>query len=347
MNVAVIGATGVVGRKLVELMDSTNLKTDKIYLFASEKSEGKVFEVRGEKLKVEKLTEEAVLSKHIDIAFFVAGGAVSKKYVPILLKADAYVIDNSSVFRLFNGVPLVVPYVNAAELTRGKITDIGKSYHQTELTRGIEKYIAKRKLIANPNCSTIQLVPILHALKSFGIKRVVVTTFQACSGAGMQGINDLKNGMSGEKPKKFEVPIFSNIIAKIGEYDEEGYSEEENKIISESRKILHDKNLNISATAVRVPTFNCHAESVNITFEKSFTTKEITEKLKRAERIKVYPKMVCPTLLDVDGKTEIAVGRIRRDESVKNGIWLFNAADNLIIGAALNALLIAEAMQTA
>lgn len=320
MNVAVIGATGVVGRKVLQILEQRNFYADNYYLFASKKSRNTTIEIFNEKLTVEELNEESLFSKKIDLAFFCAGSKVSEVFAPTLSETGTYVIDNSSAFRLFDNVPLVVPEVNDYEIS------------------------ANRRLIANPNCSTIMLAPILHCLKSFGLNRVTVCTYQAVSGAGMRGISDLKKGEKGIAPNEFEKEIYSNCIPKIGTFNDDFYSEEEMKIIRESKKILDLEKLNISATAVRVPVFNCHAEAVNIILNSDFTLTDIFNALKNVSYVKAFEKDY-PTQKEADGSDLITVGRIRKDFSADRAVWMWIVSDNLRTGAALNAVKIAEILR--
>lgn len=321
MNVAVVGATGVIGRRILEKAESYGLVCNKAYLFASEKSEGTFLKAFGNETVVEKLSVKNVIQKQIDLAFFAAGSRVSEDFVPLFLEKGAFVIDNSSKFRMIKGVPLVVPSVN------GKLLN------------------SDGKLIANPNCSTITLVPILDALKSFGLKRVLVSTYQAVSGAGKLGVEDLKRGECGLPQIKFEKPIYGNLIPKIGDFDENGYCEEEMKIVNESKKILNDENLKISATTVRVPVFNCHSESVNVEFEKEVSLPEIKEALLNRPDITVLENENYPTPLEVNNRDDVVVSRIRKDLSNPSSIWLWAVSDNLNVGAATNAVKIAKILQ--
>ncbi len=319
MNVAIVGATGVVGRKIAEVLKERGFFADNYYLFASQKSDGVKLEVLGDRFTVEALSEDSLFSKKIHLAFFCAGTEVSRRYAPRLAQTGTYVIDNSSAFRLYKEIPLVVPEVNDYSLFNGS------------------------RLISNPNCSTIMLMPILHSLKKFGLKRVVVTTYQAVSGAGMRGITDLKNGEKGLPPKKFERAIYSDCIPKIGDFNGELYSEEEMKIINESRKILDNENLKITATAVRVPVYNCHAEAVNVELGESFEFEDILNALSSVSYVKVFKDF--PTAKDANDTDNVLVGRIRRDYSKENAILLWAVSDNLRVGAATNAVRIAETLQ--
>ena len=253
---------------------------------------------------------------------FSAGGSISKEYAPIFARHGAVVIDNSSAWRRDENVPLVVPEVNPEDI------------------------LWNNGIIANPNCSTIQAILPLKALDDkFKIKRIVYSTYQAVSGAGKKGYDDLKNGINGEAPKKFVHPIFSNVLPHIDDFLDNGYTKEEEKMIFETRKILHNQDLKITATTVRVPVFNCHSESINVEVENSFEMPEVFDALSNFKNIVVVDdpkKNVYPMVTIADNKDEVFVGRIRRDFSVENGLNLWVVADNIRKGAATNAVQILE-----
>lgn len=324
MNIAIVGATGKVGNKFLEILQERNIRPDKIFLFASENSKGKKMEFFGKKYVVEELCEENIVDKKIDYALFSVGANLSRQFVPVFLKKGCLVIDNSSAFRREKTVPLVVVEVN-------------------------EKDILKhRGIIANPNCSTILAALPLKALdEKFGVKRVVFSTYQAVSGAGQKGIDDFENGMKGGKPKKFLHPIFSNLIPHIDDFLENGYTKEEDKMIFETRKILHKNALKITATTVRVPILNCHSESVNVQLKKAFSLEEVRSVLSGFENVFVVDdpsENLYPMPINCDGKDGVFVGRIRQDFSVKNGLNFFAVNDNLRKGAATNAVQILESV---
>lgn len=321
MNIAIVGATGIVGKKIIQLIEERNFSADNFYLFSSKKTQNTPIKIFGESFKTEVFDENALNNKRVDLAFFATNNEISKIFVPAFLKHGCTVIDNSSAFRLLKDVPLIVPSING------------------------NKVLDNTGLIANPNCSTIMLVPILNALKPFGLKRIVVSTYQAVSGAGKSGVKDLSLGEKGLIPKTFEKPIYSNCIPKIGDFLHDGYTEEEYKIILESRKILDIKNLNVTANAVRVPVFNCHAEALNVELDKNFQIDEIYAALKKAKDVKVFSDEDFPTQFDADGRDEILVGRIRRDFTCENALWLWAVSDNLRTGAATNAVKIAEILK--
>ena len=324
MNIAIVGCTGMVGRKFIEVVQERDLRADEFYLFASAKSAGTKISVFGKEYTVIELTKENVIDKKIDIALFSAGASVSKEFAPVFASIGAVVVDNSSCWRMNENVPLVVPEVNEEDV---------------KWNSGI---------IANPNCSTIQAMLVLKPLdEAFGIKRVVYSTYQACSGAGVKGYNDLKNGIEGKAPEKFPVPIFSNCLPHIDVFMESGYTKEEEKMVNETRKILHRPDMKITATTVRVPVFNCHSESINIEFEKPSTPEQVREILKKQPNVVVMDDIengVYPTVLDADGKDEVFVGRIRKDFSVDSGVNLWCVADNIRKGAATNAVQIAQSL---
>ena len=321
VNVAVVGATGMVGRKMLEVLSERNFPINNLYLFSSKKSAGSKIEYNGKEYTVQELTEDS-FNEGMDIALFSAGGDTSLKFAPIAASKGIVVIDNSSAWRMNKDVPLVVPEVNPEDVN---------------LHKGI---------IANPNCSTIQAVAALKPLQQkYGIKRIVYSTYQSVSGAGLGGYNDLENGYKGEAPKKFIYPIAGNCIPHIDSFLPNGYTKEEMKMVDETRKIFHDDTLKITATAVRVPVFYSHSESINVELMNDFDLDELKSHLKNSPGIilqdeienNIYPMPVLAT-----GKDQVFVGRIRRDESVDYGIDMWVVADNIRKGAATNAVQIAE-----
>ena len=323
-NVAVVGATGMVGGKFLEVLTERQLPVDNYYLFASAKSAGKKIDFMGKEHTVIELTKENVtaLKGKVDFALFSAGAGVSKEFAPIFAEIGAIVVDNSSQWRMHDDVPLVVPEVNPEDV---------------KWNHGI---------IANPNCSTIQAVVALKPLyDKFGIKRIAYSTYQAVSGAGVAGYNDLKDGINGEPPKKFPRPIAYNMLPHIDVFMEDGYTKEEWKMIVETRKILHDENLRITATTVRVPVFYGHSESINVEFCKKCEKQDVVNALENFPGIVVMDDVknnVYPTPLDAENHDEVFVGRIRMDESVDSGANLWVVADNIRKGAATNAVQIVE-----
>ena len=321
-KIAVVGATGMVGNKFLQVLTERKLPAENYFLFASAKSAGKKIEFMGKEHEIIELNEENIKKFPVDIALFSAGGDVSKEFAPIFAKNGTLVIDNSNAWRRDENVPLVVPEVNASDI----------AWH--------------KNIIANPNCSTIQAMVVLKPLqKAFGLKRVIYSTYQAVSGAGVKGYNDLKGGICGEKPQKFPYPIFGNCLPHIDVFLDNGYTKEEDKMIFETRKILGDKDLKVTATCVRVPVYYGHSESINIEFEKPFTIEEVKNVLAKAEGVVVQDDVannIYPMPITAENKDEVFVGRIRRDFTVENGINLWCVADNIRKGAATNAVEIAE-----
>ena len=326
MDIAIVGATGNVGRKIIEVLEKKNFSIDKLFLVASSKSAGAKLKFNNKDLNVESL--EGFDFSKVDITFFSAGGKISEKYVPIAAK-HSVVIDNSSFFRMDPDVPLIVPQVNSDELKN-----------------------MKKNIISNPNCSTAQLVIILKPLHDlFKIKRVVISTYQSTSGAGKAPMDELleqtKLLMDNKKiiSKNFTKQIAFNAIPHIDIFADDGYTKEEIKMINETKKIL-DSKIELTATCVRIPVLVSHAESINIEFEKPFTLEKITEILNNSEGCKVYDQRkdggyITPA--EAEGKNETFISRIRIDNSKINTINLWCVSDNLLRGAALNAVEIAEA----
>ncbi len=323
-NIAVVGATGMVGNKMLEVLTERNLPINNFYAFASAKSAGKTINFMGKDYTVIELNEENIAKYDIDFAIFSAGGGTSKTFAPVFAKKGTVVVDNSSQWRMDPTVPLIVPEVNAHDL----------SWH--------------KNIIANPNCSTIQAVVALAPLhKKYGIKRIVYSTYQAVSGAGVAGYEDLKNGVNGEAPKKFPKPIFGNVIPHIDVFLPNGYTKEEEKMIKETRKILGDESLKITATTVRVPVFHGHSESINVEFKKPVTLDGIMDCLKNAPGVVLMDdtaNLVYPTPKEIENKDEVFIGRVRLDESVESGMNMWVVADNIRKGAATNAVQITEAL---
>lgn len=321
-NVAVVGATGMVGRKMLQVLSEKKLPVENYFLFASARSAGQQIDFMGKQLTVLELCEQNIIGKNIDIALFSAGGDTSKEFAPIFAKHGILVIDNSSAWRRDENVPLVVPECNPDDIKNHK------------------------NIIANPNCSTIQAVVALKPLhEAFSIKRIVYSTYQAVSGAGVKGYNDLLNGIKGEAPQKFPYPIFGNCIPHIDVFLENGYTKEEDKMIFETKKILGDQNIKITATTVRVPVYYGHSESINIEFNKPCTAKQVREILEKAEGVVVQDDVnnnVYPMAVTAEDKNEVFVGRIRQDDTVESGVNLWVVADNIRKGAATNAVQIAE-----
>ncbi|MBQ3407784.1 MAG: aspartate-semialdehyde dehydrogenase [Clostridia bacterium] len=323
-KIAIVGATGLVGRAIIEVMEERNLPIEECKLFCSKKSAGQVIKVFGKECVTQELKEDS-FDEGFDFAIFSAGGEVSLKYAPIAAGKGCIVVDNSSAFRMNKDVPLVVPEVN---------------YEDIKWHKGI---------IANPNCSTIQAMLPLKALDDkYGIKRVIYSTYQAVSGAGKNGVEDLKN--DGSKPlRKFPFPIVNNCLPHIDVFNENGYTKEEMKMINETRKILHRPDLKVTATTVRVPVLNSHSESINVELNKEFDLNELKETLSKMENLIVVDNPSnneYPLATNASGHDEVYVGRIRRDESVDYGVNIWVVADNIRKGAATNAIQIIEKMIT-
>jgi aspartate-semialdehyde dehydrogenase len=320
-DVAVVGATGMVGRMFLTVLEERQFPVNNFYAFASAKSAGNKVTFNGKDYVVEELNEKS-FDRHIDIALFSAGGDISKKYSPIAASKGVTVVDNSSAFRMDEDVPLIIPEVNP---------------HAIKNHNGI---------IANPNCSTIQAVVALKPLHDkYGIKRIVYSTYQSVSGTGVKGVVDLEEGIKGNAPKTYPHPIAYNCLPHIDVFLENGYTKEEIKMIEETKKILDDQSLRITATTVRVPVYSSHSESVNVEFEKDFDIEELKELLSNSPGIVLQDdpaNNIYPLATYAEGKDEVFVGRIRRDYSVEYGINLWVVADNVRKGAATNAVQIAE-----
>ena len=352
IRLAVVGATGLVGRTVLKVLEEKKLPIDEYVLFASKNSSGKKLRFMDKDYIVQELNDLS-FDSGFDYAIFSAGGKVAKKYAPIASSKGCIVVDNSSAFRMDNDVPLVVPEVNPEEI---------KNNHG---------------IIANPNCSTIQAVVALKPLDAkYKIKRIVYSTYQAVSGAGRNGVLDLQNGIIDYMQKfsefsqnqnsnalsndlnfssaklnyelpKFNYPIFSNCLPHIDVFLDNGYTKEEEKMINETRKILKRPDLKITATAFRVPVFNAHSESINVEFENDFDLTELKNILSSAPGIVLQDdieKCIYPLAINASGHDNVFVGRVRRDYSVDYGINFWVVADNIRKGAASNAVQIVEKM---
>ena len=321
MKIAIVGATGLVGQKILDVINEQNLSFEELYLVASERSKGKNISFQQKQYNV--ITIEEAIEKDIDVAIFSAGSETSKMWAPLFADKGCYVIDNSSAWRNYDHIPLLVPGVNENSLT---ISD---------------------KIIANPNCSTIQLVLALEPLhKEYKIKRLVVSTYQSVTGSGMPGVEQLKKEQKGEKSNAaYPHQIHENCIPHGGNFCDDAYTTEEIKLIAETRKILEDKTLSITSTVVRVPVLGGHSESVNVEFEKEIDLYRIKELLEQKPEIIVQDNIaenIYPTPIHAEGKDEVFVGRIRRDFSTENAINMWVVADNLRIGATTNAVRIMQ-----
>ena len=327
-NVAVFGATGAVGSELISILEQRDFPINELRAIASPRSEGRKIEFRDGEITVQAISEKSF--EGIDIAIFSAGGDRSVEWAPVAVKNGAVVIDNSNAWRMDPDVPLVVPEVNPEDIAG----------------------YTKKGIIANPNCSTIQMVVVLKPIHDKAkIKRVVVSTYQAVSGTGQNGLEELRDQTASilnfqeHEPKVYPHQIAFNCLPHIDVFLDNAYTKEEMKMVQETAKILGDDSVKISPTAVRVPVFNCHAESLNIETEQKLTPNEARAVLAEAPGITVFDapqKDVYPLQSIASGKDDIYVGRIREDETIENGINMWIVADNLRKGAALNAVQIAE-----
>jgi len=327
-NVAVVGATGLVGKEIMSILEERNFPVGVLKLLASERSAGEMLDFAGKSHTVEALSEDSF--EGMDIGLFSPGGAVSAKYAPIAAAAGAVVVDNTSHFRMDPDVPLVVPEVNPEDIAE----------------------YTKKGIIANPNCSTIQMAVALKPIyDEAGIKRIVVSTYQAVSGAGKDAIDELHDqvvAIMSQKPLKcetFPYQIAFNCLPQIDVFLDNGYTKEEMKMVNETRKIFGDDDIAVTATAVRVPVFFSHSESVNIETEEKLTVAQARGLLEKAPGVSLIDNPAAlqyPLAISATGKDDVMVGRIREDESVENGLNLWVVADNIRKGAALNAVQIAE-----
>lgn len=325
-NVAVVGATGAVGQKIIETLRKRNFPINNLRLLASAKSAGKTVNFNNNLLVIEELTEESF--EGVDIALFSAGGNISSKYAPCAVKSGAVVIDNTSFYRMDPDVPLVIPEINPEDILR------------------------HNGIIANPNCSTIQMVLTLKSIKDhYGLKRVVVSTYQAVSGTGKKAIEELKEQSSAfinkEKysPKVYPHPISFNVIPQIDVFESNGFTKEEMKMINETKKIMHDNQIEVNSTCVRVPVFIGHSESVYVETEEHINVDELKEFWSQSDGLKVIDdpeEEMYPMPRNCEGIYETMVGRIRKDLYKNNAMSFWVVSDNLLKGAALNAVQIAE-----
>lgn len=322
MIVAVVGATGVVGSKMLEVLEERNFPVTELLPVASARSVGKSVRFRGREWTV--MGADEAIARKPALAIFSAGGAASAELAPRFAAVGCYVVDNSSCWRMDPEVPLVVPEINADVLTAGKY------------------------IIANPNCSTIQMVlPLAPLHAAFGIKRIVVSTYQSVTGAGQRGIEQLEAERAGGSGSKFPHPIDLNILPHIDSFLPDGYTKEEMKMVNETRKILRDPSIAVSATTVRVPVKGGHSESVNIEFRKPFSLEEVRRLMSGMPGVVIQDnpaENLYPMPINAWGRDEVFVGRIRRDPSVENGLNLWCVSDNLRKGAATNAVQIAQAL---
>jgi aspartate-semialdehyde dehydrogenase len=324
MKVAVVGATGLVGTKMLQVLAERNFPVTELVPVASERSVGKEVEYRGKKYKVVSMTD-AIAAKPA-VALFSAGGSTSLEWAPKFAAAGITVIDNSSAWRMDPSKPLIVPEINADILTKND------------------------KIIANPNCSTIQMVVALNPLhKKYGIKRVVVSTYQSVTGTGVKAVTQLmneRNGVVGDRAYKY--PIDLNVIPQIDVFLDNGYTKEEMKMVNETKKIMRDDSIRVTSTTVRIPVVGGHSEAVNVEFAKDYELSDVTSMLKSAPGVVVVDdpsNQQYPMPMDAHEKDEVFVGRLRRDESQPNTLNMWIVSDNLRKGAATNAVQIAEYLQ--
>lgn len=325
-RIAILGATGVVGREITKITEELNVEFESIRFLSSARSAGSKITFKGQEYIVEEAVPE--IFDNVDIVMASAGGSTSQKFADEIVKRGGVLIDNSSAFRMEKDVPLVIAGVNDEDLRKHK------------------------GIIANPNCSTSQLMLVLEPLKKFGIKRLIVSTYQAVSGAGLAAINELRDDTVANLNNKefenkcFKKPISFNVIPQIDVFCENGYTKEEMKVVNETKKILHLDDLTpISCTAARVPVFNGHSEAVDIEFDKEISPDEVRDILKDSFGITVIDNpdnFEYPTTRDASGNNPVYVGRIRKNLAFKNGITLWCVADNLRIGAALNTVRICK-----
>jgi aspartate-semialdehyde dehydrogenase len=321
MKVAIVGATGLVGNVMLKLLEDRNFPADELLLVASERSVGKKMNFKGNDIEVISIT--TAIEKRPDIALFSAGGSTSLEWAPKFAEVGTTVIDNSSAWRMDLSKKLVVPEINASQLSK------------------------EDKIIANPNCSTIQMVMALAPLhKKYKIKRIVVSTYQSVSGTGVKAVEQLENEIAGKKgDMAYHYPIHKNAIPHCDIFEENGYTKEEMKLVRETQKILDDRTIAVTATAVRIPTAGGHSEAVNVEFENDFDLSEVRKLLSKTDGVTVQDNLdvnVYPMPMYANGKDDVFVGRIRRDESQPNSLNMWIVSDNLRKGAATNTIQIAE-----
>lgn len=318
-KIAVVGATGLVGQKMLEVLERKSIPFNELTLFTSARSANKEVVYQGKTYITEELTEAKANEKY-DFVLMSAGGSTSLKFSPLFEQAGSIVIDNSSAYRMEEGIDLIVPEVNIPQLNR--------------------------KIIANPNCSTIQsVVPLKPLQDKYGLKRVAYTTYQAVSGSGVAGRNDLINGAKGEAPKNYPHPIYNNVLPHIDVFLESGYTKEEQKMIDETKKILNLPDLKVTATCVRVPVQDSHSVAINVTLEQPATVQDLRHLFEQTEGVVLIDDVAnneYPLAINTTGKDEVFVGRIREDDTLDNSFHIWCTADNLLKGAALNAVQILE-----
>lgn len=321
MKIAVVGATGLVGNVMLNILEERNFPIDELLVVASERSVGKIVTFKGKDHKVISIPD--AISKRPDIALFSAGGGTSLEWAPKFAEVGTTVIDNSSAWRMDLNKKLVVPEINASELTKSD------------------------KIIANPNCSTIQMVMALAPLhKAYKIKRIIVSTYQSVSGTGVKAVEQLENEIAGKEGEMaYPYPIHKNAIPHCDIFEDNGYTKEEMKLVRETQKILGDASIAVTATAVRIPTAGGHSEAINVEFENDFDLSSVRKLLSETEGVVVQDNLdvnLYPMPMYANGKDDVFVGRIRRDSSQPNTLNLWVVSDNLRKGAATNTIQIAE-----
>jgi len=321
MKVAVVGATGLVGNVMLKVLEERNFPVDELLLVASERSVGKKIKFKGEDISV--ISIPSAIKERPDIALFSAGGSTSLEWAPKFAEVGTTVIDNSSAWRMDESKKLIVPEINANQLSKDN------------------------KIIANPNCSTIQMVMALAPLHNqYKIKRIVVSTYQSVSGTGVKAVEQMENEISGKKGEMaYPYPIHKNAIPHCDIFEENGYTKEEMKLVRETQKILDDKTIAVTATAVRIPTAGGHSEAINVEFKNDFDINEVRALLNNTDGVTVQDNLdanVYPMPMYANGKDDVFVGRIRRDSSQPNTLNLWAVSDNLRKGAATNTVQIAE-----
>lgn len=321
MKVAIVGATGLVGNVMLKVLEERNFPLDELLLVASERSVGKTMTFKGQDIAI--ISIPMAIEARPDIALFSAGGSTSLEWAPKFAEAGTIVIDNSSAWRMDHSKKLVVPEINASQLSK---TD---------------------KIIANPNCSTIQMVMALAPLhKKYTIKRIVVSTYQSVSGTGVKAVEQMENEILGKKGEMaYHYPIHKNAIPHCDVFEDNGYTKEEMKLVRETQKILDDRSIAVTATAVRIPTAGGHSESINVEFKNDFKLEDVRQLLNETDGVTVQDNLdvnVYPMPMYANGKDEVFVGRIRRDESQPNALNMWVVSDNLRKGAATNTVQIAE-----
>ena len=320
MKLAIVGATGLVGQTFIKVIEERKLPVTSLTLFASERSIGKSLTFQGRLIPVTTLNENS-FNQPFDVVLFSAGGSVSKEYAPRAVASGAYVVDNSSYWRMNEGIPLVVPEINANDIPN------------------------EPSIIANPNCSTIQSVMALSAIhQKYGITRLSYTTYQAVSGAGQKAVNDYRSTKQGQEPTYFKVPIDKVVYPQIDVFLDDYSTKEEQKMIDETKKILHDASIPISSTCVRVGVENGHSVAIQLQTKIPFTLSEVESLLQASPGVTFYPHPTFPTALDANGNDEVHVGRVRLDKAVENGLHLWVVSDNIRKGAATNAVQIVESI---